>query len=228
MIFERLEPRKVNPCAGESMISMFCPTPGKCSILEVFWYLLLELLGSPIVENMVFRCVWFLFAFYFDFWNIFCSPKCPTEPIKLSSILGTIFLQSPDHRPRPTRYPLPPEPPSLLFHHHTTSTPLRCASRHPLPCRQACRACLIRYVAVRCLACLSCFKEPTLPFLNSLDATRSPVFNHSDFLQRLVPKRFKIDIPKPPKFSNFCKSSALKRTHDQDLGKNSVPNGSNL
>ena len=54
-IFERLEPRKVSPRAGESMILRFCPTPGKNSILEVFWYLLLELLGSPIVENMVFR-----------------------------------------------------------------------------------------------------------------------------------------------------------------------------
>ena len=35
VIFEWLEPRKVNPRAGESMILMFCPTPEKTSILEV-------------------------------------------------------------------------------------------------------------------------------------------------------------------------------------------------
>ena len=55
MIFERLEPRKVSPRAGGSMILRFCPTPGNCSILEVFWYLLFELLGSPILEKMLFR-----------------------------------------------------------------------------------------------------------------------------------------------------------------------------
>ena len=55
MIFEWLEPQKVSPRAGGSMILRFCPTPGKSSILEVFWYLLLKLLVSPMVENMVFR-----------------------------------------------------------------------------------------------------------------------------------------------------------------------------
>ena len=55
MIFEWLEPRKVSPRAGGSMILRFCPTPEKTSILKLFWYLLLELLGSPIVENMIFR-----------------------------------------------------------------------------------------------------------------------------------------------------------------------------
>ena len=54
-IFERLEPRKVIPRAGESMILKFCPTPGKSSILEVFSYLLLDLLGSPTVENIVLK-----------------------------------------------------------------------------------------------------------------------------------------------------------------------------
>ena len=54
-IFERLEPRKVTPRAGESMILRFCPTPGKNSILEVFSYLLLDLVGSPTVENMVLK-----------------------------------------------------------------------------------------------------------------------------------------------------------------------------
>ena len=70
MIFEGLEPWKMNPRAGGSMILMFCPTPGKCSILKEFWYLPLELLGSPIVENMVFRGAWILFAFYIDFYVI--------------------------------------------------------------------------------------------------------------------------------------------------------------
>ena len=52
MIFKRLEPQKVNPRAGESMILRFCPSPEKHSILRLFWYLLFELLGSPIVENL--------------------------------------------------------------------------------------------------------------------------------------------------------------------------------
>ena len=34
------------------MILRFCPSPEKSSIWELFWYLLLELLGSPIVENL--------------------------------------------------------------------------------------------------------------------------------------------------------------------------------
>ena len=55
MIFEWLESRKVNPRAGGSMILRFCPTPGKCFILKVFWYLLLELLGSPIVDTTIFK-----------------------------------------------------------------------------------------------------------------------------------------------------------------------------
>ena len=55
MIFEWLEPRKASPRRGESMILMFCPSPEKSSILDVFWYLLLELLGTSIVERIVFR-----------------------------------------------------------------------------------------------------------------------------------------------------------------------------
>ena len=53
-------------------------------------------------------------------------------------------------------------------------------------------------------------------------------FYHYDFLQRLVPNRSEINSPKPPKISNFCKNSALKRTHDQDIGKDTVQKGSNL
>ena len=41
----------------------------------------------------------------------FNSPKSPTEPIKSSSIFGTIFLKSADHRPGPTRVPSPPGTP---------------------------------------------------------------------------------------------------------------------
>ena len=70
MIFEWLESRKVSPRAGGSMILRFCPTPENGSILEVFWYLLLELLGSPILEKMLFRGAWILFAFYIDFYAI--------------------------------------------------------------------------------------------------------------------------------------------------------------
>ena len=77
MIFEWLEPWKMSPRAGGSMILMFCPTPEKGSILGLFWYLLLELLGSPIVENMVFRGAWILFAFYIDFYAILGTQNDP-------------------------------------------------------------------------------------------------------------------------------------------------------
>ena len=70
MIFEWLESRKVSPRAGESMILRFCPTPGKSSILQVFWYLLLELLGSPTVENIVLKGACIFFTFYIDFYAI--------------------------------------------------------------------------------------------------------------------------------------------------------------
>ena len=70
VIFERLEPRKVIPRAGESMILRFCPTPGKNSILGVFSYLLLDLLGSPTVENIVLEGAWIFFTFYIDFYVI--------------------------------------------------------------------------------------------------------------------------------------------------------------
>ena len=76
-IFERLEPRKVSPRAGESMILRFCPTPGKYFILEVFWYLLLELLGSPTVENIVLKGAWILLTFYMDFYAILHPQKDP-------------------------------------------------------------------------------------------------------------------------------------------------------
>ena len=38
-------------------------------------------------------------------------------------------------------------------------------------------------------------------------STRCPVFYHSDFLQRLIPKRSEIDSPKPPqKFQIYIKT----------------------
>ena len=51
MIFEWLEPRKVNARAGESMILRFVQLQKKLHI-GLFWYLLLQLLGSPILENL--------------------------------------------------------------------------------------------------------------------------------------------------------------------------------
>ena len=77
MIFECLEPWKMNPRAGGSMILRFCPTPGKGFILEEFWYLLLDLLVSPIVDNKVFRGAWILFAFYINFYAILGPPNGP-------------------------------------------------------------------------------------------------------------------------------------------------------
>ena len=62
----------------------------------------------------------------------FKPPKWPPNHVKLGSIKKKIRHTFWGHRLGPTGIPLPPEPPSLLFQHHTTSTPLRCASRHPL------------------------------------------------------------------------------------------------
>ena len=77
MISEGLESRKVSPRAGESMILRFCPTPGKTFILEVFWYLLLEFLGSPTVENIVLKGAWIFFTFYIDFYAFLGSQNGP-------------------------------------------------------------------------------------------------------------------------------------------------------
>ena len=77
MIFQCLEPRKMNPRAGGSMILMVCPTPEKGSISEVFWYLLLELLGSPTVENIVLKGAWIFFTFYIDFYAILDTQNDP-------------------------------------------------------------------------------------------------------------------------------------------------------
>ena len=77
MIFAWLEPCKMSPRAGESMILRFCPTPGKSSILEVFSYLLLDLLGSPTVENIVLKGAWILLTFYMDFYAILHPQKDP-------------------------------------------------------------------------------------------------------------------------------------------------------
>ena len=78
---------------------------------------------------------------------------------------------------------------------------------------------------LRCLACLYCFKGPTPPVLNPAAATCSPVFEHSEFLQRLVPKVLKLGSPGPRKITQFCTNSALKRTRDQDLLKDSLQKG---
>ena len=91
MIFEWLEPRKVSPRRGESMILMFYPSPEKPSILGLFWYLLLELLGSPIVENVVFKGASFLFVFYIDFYTILNPQNLPPRHVKWGFIFGTIF-----------------------------------------------------------------------------------------------------------------------------------------
>ena len=55
VIFEMLEPRKVSSRRGESMILRFCSTLEKGFILGLFWYLLLELLGSPVIDKRVSR-----------------------------------------------------------------------------------------------------------------------------------------------------------------------------
>ena len=54
------------------------------------------------------------------------------------------------------------------------------------------------------------------------------LFSTPFFSQRLFPKVSKLYSPKSLKTLIFCKISALKRTHDQDLGKNSVSKRSNL
>ena len=70
MIFEWLESRKVSPRAGGSMILRIWASPEKTSIFGLFWYLLLELLGSPTVKNIVLEGAWILFTFYIDFYAI--------------------------------------------------------------------------------------------------------------------------------------------------------------
>ena len=63
-------PEKWTPVQAGAWFWGFCPTPEKNSMLEVFWYLLLELLGSSSREKMVFRCAWIFFTFYTDFYAI--------------------------------------------------------------------------------------------------------------------------------------------------------------
>ena len=77
MIWKRLEPWNMSPRAGESMILRFCPTPGKHSILEMFSYVLLELLESPTVENIVLKGAWIFFTFDIDFYVILGPPNGP-------------------------------------------------------------------------------------------------------------------------------------------------------
>ena len=77
MIFEKLESRKLSPRAGGSMILRFWASPEKSSILELFWYLLFELLDSPSREKMVFRGAWILFAFEIDFYTILTPQNLP-------------------------------------------------------------------------------------------------------------------------------------------------------
>ena len=77
MIFEWLESRKMNPRAGGSMILRFWASPENSTILELFWYLLLRLLGSPTVENIVLKGAWILLTFYMDFYAILHPQKDP-------------------------------------------------------------------------------------------------------------------------------------------------------
>ena len=91
MLFEWLEPRKVSCRAGGSMILTFCPSPENTSILGLFWYLLLELLGFPILENVVFKGASFLFAFQIDFYTILNPQNLPPRHVKWGFIFGTIF-----------------------------------------------------------------------------------------------------------------------------------------
>ena len=70
MIFAWLEPCKMSPRAGGSMILRFWASPEKSSILGLFWYLLFELLGFPTVENIVLKGAWIFFTFYTDFYAI--------------------------------------------------------------------------------------------------------------------------------------------------------------
>ena len=68
----------------------------------------------------------------------FCSPNSPTEPIKLSSIFGTIFLKSADHRPGPIRVPSPPGTPlsSIPSSYNVHSASLRFPSSADPPVEQ--------------------------------------------------------------------------------------------
>ena len=60
----------MSPRAGGSMILKFWASPEKSFILELFWYLLLRLLGSPTVENIVLKGAWIFFTFDIDFYVI--------------------------------------------------------------------------------------------------------------------------------------------------------------
>ena len=111
LIFERLEPRKVSPRAGGSMILRFCPTPGKCSILEVFWYLLLQPLGSPILEKMLFKGCFIFVRFLHRLLCHFRPPKWPPNHVKWRSIFGTIFYRSAGLRSGMIAVPSPPGTP---------------------------------------------------------------------------------------------------------------------
>ena len=68
----------------------------------------------------------------------FRPPKWPPNHVKWGSIFGTIFCESAGVVPGPIRDDRgtlsPRNPPLFSFQLNATSTPLRCASRHPPPC----------------------------------------------------------------------------------------------
>ena len=127
MIFEWLDSRKVSPRAGGSMILKFWASREKSSILGLFWYLLFELLGSPTVENIVFKGAWILFTFYMDFFMHFRPPKWPPNHVKWRSIFGTIFYRSAGVVSGMIAVPSPPGTP-LSFHSSIMQRPLRFAA----------------------------------------------------------------------------------------------------
>ena len=64
------------PCGREHDFEVLSKSR-KGSILVLLLYLLLELLGSPIVENIVLKGAWILLTFYMDFYPILHPQKDP-------------------------------------------------------------------------------------------------------------------------------------------------------
>ena len=103
------------------------------------------------------------------------------------------------------------------------------AARHARACSRQCQ-----FWAVWCLVFLF-FKGPTaswtlfLVWLASLFFhICSVIFSELIFLQWLVPKGRKMGASKQPQITQISKNSSSKRTHDQDLLKDSAWKGPNL
>ena len=67
---------------------------------------------------------------------------------------------------------------------------------------------------LRCLASNVLFKGSHSPLPNPLRSTRVPVFKHSDFVHRLIPKRSEINTPQTPQNLIFLEKLSLK-THSR-------------